>query len=203
MHTRRLITLLLGLWLGASLLMDWTSFAGPASLGESFTSVRQREPMMVRSIGEEPVRQLLRYEAAELNRTYAYGWGWAQCIFSVVFVVIVLFATNGNKAALALSAAMMLITLGMQFGVMPGLLELDRGLDFAIGADGVTARAAFAGPHNTYVAMEVLKLLVGFGLAGYLLYRGAGESSGRRRRRSSSSGELDDVNYANHGRINR
>ena len=201
MHSRRFTTLLLGLWLGASLFMDWASIDSFWTIDGAAQSAREREPILVRTIGAGPVRELLRFQTAELNRHYAYIWGYAQVALGAVLLVVVLFATNGNKAALALSAAMLLLVAGMQFAVMPPMLEQGRALDFAAGKDLTRERAAFAGSHNTYIGMEVLKLVMGFGLAGVLLYRERGGSGSTRRRRRVS--DLDEVNYANHGRVNR
>jgi hypothetical protein len=201
MHTRRLIMLLLGLWLGASVLMDWISIGGTDTIPASFDSARQREPIMVRTIGEGPVRELLRYQTAELNRHHTYFWGFAQIGMGVVLVLTVLFATNGNKPGLILSSAMLLLVMGMQFAVVPAMLEQDRALDFAVG-DVSRERAAFAGSRNTYMGMEVMKLFAGLGLAGVLLYRERGGTSGSTRRRRRLD-KIDVVDYANHGRVDR
>jgi hypothetical protein len=202
MHTRRLTMLLLGMWLGASLLMDWMAIESFGTVPAGMDSVRQREPLLVRTIGEDPVRQLLRFQTAELNRHHNYSWGFAQVAFGLGLVVVVLFATNGNKPALILSSAMFLLAAGMQFAVMPSMLERDRALDFAAG-DATLERAAFAGSHNTYIGMEVLKLLTGLGLAGVLLYRERGGASGSTRRRRRRSDNLDEVDYTDRGRVNR
>jgi hypothetical protein len=201
MHTRRLTALILGLWLGASLLMDWISYEGTTTIPAAFEAVRQREPILVRTIGDGPIQQLLRFQTAELNRNYTYFWGFAQIAIGVVVLVVALFATNGNKPALILSAAMVVIVLGMQFAVMPVMLENDRILDFAT-SDMARERAAYAGTRNTYIGMEILKLLTGFGLAGVLLYRER-EGSGSSRRRRRRSENVDIIDYADNSRVNR
>ena len=201
MHTRRLTALLLGLWLGASLLMDWITIEGTSSVPASVESVRQREPKMVGTIGADPVRQLLNFQTAELNRSHNFLWGFAQLALGGVLLLVVLFVTNGNKPALILSAAMLLLVVGMQFAVMPVMLENDRVLDFAVG-DVARERAAFAGTRNTYFGMEILKLLAGVGLAGVLLYRER-DASGSSRRRRRTNDKLDVIDYANNSRVNR
>src|SRR5262249_23255081 len=87
MHTRRLTTLLLGLWLGASILMDWIAMDSFSVVDDSFQSARDREPAMVKSIGVDPVKALLRYQTAELNRHHLYLWGYVQSVFGIVLVV--------------------------------------------------------------------------------------------------------------------
>jgi hypothetical protein len=200
MHTRRLTALVLGLWLGASLLMDWIGIVSFSTVEESYSSASHRATDMVRAIGSGPVHQLLRYQTAELNRHYAYDWGFGQCLLGVILLLMVLFATNGNKKALGLSGGMLLLALGMQFGVMPAMLEQDRALDFASSADIARERAAFNGSHNTYIGLETLKLLAGAGLAAVLFYRGSEESSRRKRRRAS---EVDIIEYPQQSRVNR
>jgi hypothetical protein len=199
MHTRRFTALLLGLWLGASVLMDWVSAVSFSTVEESYSSASHRAVELVRSIGSGPVHQFLHFQTAELNRHNAYTWGFAQCFIGAVLLVVVLFTTNGHKVSLALSGAMLLLALGMQFGVMPSMLEQDRALDFAT-SDMARERAAFVGSHNTYIGLELLKLLTGVGLAGVLLYRSKDEGIRRRRRTSE---RLDVIDYAQQGRVNR
>ena len=106
--------------------MDWISVESTSSVSASFDSVRQREPKMVSTIGADPVRQLLNFQTAELNRSHAYLWGFAQLAIGAALLVVVLFVTNGNKAALILSASMLMLVIGMQFAhtdVEPDAME--------------------------------------------------------------------------------
>ena len=182
--------------------MDWTALEGANTVDSAFNSARQREPILVRNIGNEPVTEIIRYQTAELNRHFTYIFGYVEVAFGVVLLVVVLFATNGHKPALALAAGMALLAIGMQFAVIPAMLEHDRALDFAGGKDLTRERATFAGSHNTYLGMEAFKLLLGCGLAGVLLYREKNGSGGSTRRKRRVS-EFDQVNDANHGRVNR
>lgn len=200
MHSRRFTALLLGLWLGASLLMDWVSMSAFSTVAPAYESLQHREPVLVREIGPEPTRRLLRFQSAEVNRYLTYVWGWAQCAFGVILLLVVLFSTNGHKLMLGFSAAMLLMALAMQFGVMPSMIEQDRKLDFATTEDLRRDQAIFNGSHNTYVGMEIFKLVAGLGLAGTLLYQ---RSDSRRRRRSSGEVEINSVNYPHNSRINR
>jgi hypothetical protein len=198
MHTRRLTTLLLGLWLGASLFMDWMAASAFSTVDASYQSAKERQPALVADIGDQPFRDVLKYQTAELNRHYFYIWGFIQSAFGVALVVVILFATSGRKTALALAVAMAAMAIGNQFGVLPSMMEKDRALDFAPPKEMERERAVFAGSHNTFLGLEAVKMLAGFALAGVLLYRSPQES--RRRRRVS---EFDPIDNANDSRVNR
>jgi len=197
MHTRRLTTLLLGLWLGASLFVDWMATNSFTTVDTSYQSARARQPKLVLDIGEQPIRAILKFQTAELNRHYSYVWGFAQSAFGVMFAIVIAFTTRGRKAPLVLAVTMVAMAIGNQF-VLSSMLERDRALDFTVPSETARERAVFTGSHNTFIGVEVAKMLAGFALAGVLLFRSPQES--RRRRRVS---EFDQVDNANNSRVNR
>ena len=189
MHSRRLSTLLLGLWLGGCLFMGWVAMHNLGAVDEAMKNPSDRVQRELRDIGLDRARTVLRFQASELNRNYFSTWELVQIVLGIVTAITLLFATNGNRLVMTLAAAMLALVIIQHLTITPQMIEIGRGLDFAPPDDMLDERKSHRGYHSYYSWLEVLKVLLGVGLAGRMLF--AKTASGRKRR--SARKKLDTV----------
>ncbi|MFN7925798.1 MAG: hypothetical protein U0Q16_37200 [Bryobacteraceae bacterium] len=189
MHPRRFATLLLGGWLAGAIFCGWVASNNLTGVDRMMREASLQARKEFNEIGLERTRRVFRFQAAELNRHYFNNWELVQMLLGVGLGITLLFATNGNKLVMALCTAMFLIVVVQHFTITPQMIDLGRGLDFDGGNTQSAERQSFRGMHELYSYLEVVKVLIGVGLAVRLLFFKP-PSSGRRRRsrRSESSG---------------
>jgi hypothetical protein len=198
MHTRRLATLLLGAWLAGSLFMTWVAIGNFQSVESVLKSQSAKVQREINDIGLARSRALLRHHASEQNRHYFYNWEITELVLAVVLLLVVLFATNGNKFILGLSAWMLLLTVVMHFAITPQVTEIGRALDFTSIDEMPAERAVFWNYHKSYSTLAVVKIISGIVLGVRLLYN----TSQLRRRSSDSRKKVKTVDDADHSHIN-
>lgn len=186
MHTRRFATFLLGLWLGCAVFMAWVATYNLTSAQEMPTHSRKEFQAEVENLGPDRVHNLMRFQAAELNRHYFRWWEMAQIGLGLGLGLLLLFATTGNRLVMTLITGMLAIVLVQHLTITPQIVELGRGLDFLPPGEITKERAAFRSYHGFYSTLEVVKLLAGLVLTGRLLY-----SSGSHRRKRSRPAPVD------------
>lgn len=75
-------------------------------------------------------RQLLRYQAGEINRYFFEAYGFAQITLAVLVAGVLLFATTGNRVTTIFSGVLILITLFEYFFLTKELASLGQQLAF-------------------------------------------------------------------------
>jgi hypothetical protein len=200
MHPRRLSTLILGFWLGASLLMTWVATDNFGSVERALKRATKSAEEAIAGIGPETTRTLLRYHSSEQNRRYFLYWGLAQMALGIALALVLLFATNGNTVTMILAAGMLASTGVQRFFIAPQMIEIGRALDFASIDEYREERRAFWNYHRAYTIVELAKLGCGAALALRLLLSSGGSG---RRRRSRLDAEIDFVNDPNHSHVDR
>mgnify|MGYP005856187935 CR=1 FL=1 len=198
MHTRRLTTLILGMWLAGALWMMALAignFQGVDRLLESPVAEANR---YVKALGEDSARTLLRHQAAELNRGYFGGWHLAQMALAVALVVTLMQGTNGNRLYLGAAGLMFLIVIVQHLLLTPYINTLGKVLDFIPREAPSPERIAFGRLHNAYTLMEVIKIAGAVFLSARLL-----TYSGASRRRGHSRKDVDAVDDSDHSGVNR
>jgi preprotein translocase subunit SecG len=172
MRVRKTICLLLGLWLGASFLM---LFVATQNFRVANDAVQNPPPAMapyVKAIGQEGVRQLVRYQASESNRDFFEGWGAAQFLTALVVFLVILFATSAGRFPIFLSLAILILVGVMQWVVNPQIAAASRVLDFVPLNEMTAERMRMRSIHNIYSTMEVIKLVMVGTLAAFFLFAG-------------------------------
>jgi hypothetical protein len=193
MHTRRMACLLLGIWIGGSLLMALVALNGSRSVARILSDPNAALNLQIKTVGTGEARLLLEYQAARQSRLYFETWAVAQIVLGGVFFFFLLFATGEGKIPLFLALAMLAAVLGQQLLLMPGLSALGRP---AGGQSLLSGDAALALSDGGYWAIEIGKLAAALVLAFRLIHR--------RRRSSGHAGQqVDLVNEANHRHVNR
>ncbi|MGH9663472.1 MAG: hypothetical protein ACRD9L_03495 [Bryobacteraceae bacterium] len=149
--------------LGCILLM----FVGSENFREVERLMRAPNPRAGKTIGTlgyDAARDLLRYEAAEENRFDVPVWEWTQILLGLALLLAVFVGTRGNKLAMLTCVAMSAAVWLQRLVLTPQLIDLGRSIDFTP-LDSMTAqRDQYWMVHQSYLAVEAVKLLLGAGL---------------------------------------
>lgn len=166
----RLAPLLLGVWLGASILAD-------VAVTQNFQAVDRfleapgnpGTSAELNAIGRARERVILRRNAAEENNWIFLNWERAQLAIGVGLFMLLLFGDRPQKSMLALSLAMLAIVAAEHFLLTPRIAELGRIVDDLPATD--SRYRTFWMLHGLYSGLDILKMLAMFGL-GMLLATG-------------------------------
>jgi hypothetical protein len=195
MHTRRLITFLLGAWFAVVLTVLFVTSAGNQVAGNIAKTPPAEPGRALVLIGEPMTEKLFRYVASEINRTMLESGGWAELVL-VSALVGLLFLQNYNRQATIVSAVLFLGVCATKFLLTPQVVGQGRMLDFRALDLLVAERARFSNLQMAYGVLTALKLVCGAWIGVILLYRGP--NSRMRRRRSN----VDAVDDAENGHVN-
>ena len=114
-RTRRLVTFLLGVWLGGSVAIIWVKAQNLRSVNRLAGLHTGLASELVETLGQEPAANFMRYQAAEMNRVLSLGWGYAQPVLGLTVFLILLFGTTAGRTTLLLSLLMFVVTLVVAF----------------------------------------------------------------------------------------
>ena len=154
--------------------------------------------VMLKTIGPTAGRAVLRHQVAELNRELYETWEFAQLAIGTFFFLFLLMATREGKFAIGLALLLVLLVAAQRFWLTPELNYRGRPLDFAVKGGPAGDRARFLMVRGIYIGMELFKWAVGLVLAAMLVFR-----KSRRARSGYTRQELNMVDEANHGHIDR
>ena len=198
MHSRRFACLLLGIWFAGGAFMQWISSQNYRAVDRLLDQPNPAARLQFDVLGTAASRQLLRYQVAEQNRFYFEAWETVQLILGSFFFFFLLFGTREDKFSL-LMALLMLLAVGVQrFLLTPEITADGRVLDFVSPGVYVPGRRALPIAQSAYQADELTKLAFGVMLTLWLLL-----GRGRRRSGTDVRQELDLINKANYGHIDR
>src|SRR4051812_21534794 len=157
MHYRRILCLLLGLWLGGGIVM---ALFGARSFQSVKRVMNQSNPvfaLQTRPLGQANTRIVLRYQIAEENRYLFQTWEYMQIVLGMLFFSYMLFGTLEGKFSLGLALLMVILTGVQRFGISPELGNIGKTLDY-VPADSASAeRAKFWLLHSAYIGCEAFK----------------------------------------------
>jgi hypothetical protein len=182
MHTRRMATFLLGIWLGCGALMALLVVENLRSASRVMDSPSAPAAKLIEKLGTEDALLLLSYQASEQSRAYVNVWEEAQMGLALVLGICLFLGTQKRILPLAFCGAMLLLVLFQHFAVAPELVFRGREVDFPPGNTAFGSRTRVLLLAQVYGAAEGLKFLAGGILAVYLFL-----FSGRKRSRSRSS----------------
>lgn len=172
MHTRRLSTLILGIWTGLTLAMMFVAiqnFRGVDRLLEAPSSAA-KSPLD--SLGHDRARALLRYQISELNRFFFDWYETAEIALAIFLTFNLLFATNGNRVMLLLCGSVLTLVLFQHFWLTPEITYLGRLIDFVSRDVPSAARSRFWSFHTAYSVLEIVKIALLAAIAVKMLVRG-------------------------------
>lgn len=193
MHYRRIVCLILGLWLGGGILMAWFGARSFQSVKRVMNESNPVFAVQTRPLGPATTRMILRYQIAEENRFLFQHWEYMQLILGVFFFSYMLFGTLEGKFSLVLALTMLVLTGLQRFGISPELGNVGKTLDY-VPADMASAeRAKFWLLHGAYLGCEALKYGMALVLLALVMRRG---------RSVDSVNKLNMVDKANHRHVN-
>jgi hypothetical protein len=193
MHSTRIAAFLLGAWLCGGLFMGFVATQNFATVDRVLTAPPESASPMIRSLGHDQARQLLRYLAGEENRLFFGDWELAQLVLCLA-LICVLFSGVGRPLLTGLAAILLLLTGYQHFMVTARMLSLGRAIDFVSPAAQSPSRDSFFKLHALYGGIEVVKLALVLIVSGFLLAR-------RRRERLQSRIKVHSVDYAHHRHV--
>ncbi len=195
MTSRRMACLLLGLWMGAGVLMAWVATQNLRSVDRLAAHPDLAAALQLKSLGANQTLPLLRYLASEQTRNNLQTWGSVQLFVSSFFFFFLLFGTNQGKFSLALALLMALIAFSQRLFLIPEILSRGRAIDFVAQAP-VYQQTQLDVLHYAYSLTEVVKGGLGLLLAGILIWRTGGRSL-------NAGQEVQMVDKADHRHVNR
>jgi hypothetical protein len=191
MHYSRISAFLLGAILTGSLFMAFVASGNFQTVSEILKTPPPQADKMIKVLGDENARLLLRYLAGEENRLFFETWETTQLVLGLLLAALLFLGCNKRLLA-GLAGAIMILTVFQHFKITPELLWQGRAIDFVPATGDPTARQQFFKLHAAYGVIEVVKLLLIIGIGIGLFPR---------RRRSHQRVELDAVDYAHHRHV--
>ncbi len=160
MHARRIACLILGVWLGGSILIALIATQNFRSVNRILESPSSEVGDAVSRLGGvEAARLFLRHHVGEQNRFFFEHWEYVQIALGVGLFLLLLFGTHERKISLALSLAILAIPIATSFLLTPSIIALGRELDFVPQGEGLAhIRNQFRARHIAYSSVELVKL---------------------------------------------
>ena len=189
MHTRRVITFLLGAWFALVLTVSFVTTAGYQVAGNVAKTPPTEPGRALVIIGEPMTEKLFRYVASEINRTLFESAGWAELV--LVFALLsLLFLQNYSRPATIVSAVLFLGVCATKFLLTPQIVGQGRLLDFRALDMLQSEQSRFANLQIAYGILTAFKMICGAWVGAILLFRGP---NSRMRRRRSNVDAVDDA----------
>ncbi len=185
---RRLCAVLVAAWLGAAMMLV---LVAPAAFRSVDSALQVSPPAFIKALkllGENTLREVLRYQVGEANRLMFESWGMVQLILSGVLCFLLLFFTTVRKTILGISAGMLVLSLAIHFLLIPRIVETGRVMYSAQGAEA--ARQQFGALHVAFSTFEAAVAGLGILLLVLLLRRKGGRGSRRGGGRSDSGDDF-------------
>jgi len=123
---------------------------------------------LILQMGPTQAQVLLQYLASEENREYFYFWEEVEIPLALLLGLSLLLATQKRILPLVLCGIMLAMVLFQFFAVTPELAYSGRRIDFPPFNEAPGAQARIWALNQVYIGAEIVKLAVGFILAGYI-----------------------------------
>lgn len=166
MHLRRIACFLLGGWLLGGLYFSYILARNASSAGVLLGSPHVELQSIIKILGEQKTRDLLLYQASELNRSVMLFWGRAQLLIGLVLIAVLALSKRVHRAALILCGAMIVLAAFSHLVLTPEIEFFTRAIDFTPAWAG--NRGRLSALRTVFVALDFLKLSIGSILAVYM-----------------------------------
>jgi hypothetical protein len=176
MHTRRLAAIILGAWLGGSLLMLAIPARNLAAVDEMLRAPSPKAAQFLGKVDEANVRPLLTHHAYLVNRWMSRLWEQVQIGLGLALLLCLYIGIDGKRYTLVLCLLMLAAVAFLRLFLTPEMQKLAEAADFAIPSQPSVARDRLWSLRSGYLVTDNIKLALGILLAVGLLLR-------RRRRR--------------------
>jgi hypothetical protein len=180
MHTRRLITFLLGAWFTLVLGVAGVTTTGSLVANNVAKAPPGEAARALILVGEPMTNQLFLYIASEANRTVFEFSGLAEV--GILFALAsLLLMQNYSRTATILAGVLLLAALASHFLLTPQVVAQGRVLDFRAAEAMITERAQFTNIQRLYAVVALFRLLGGIWIAILMINRGPNSRLRRRR----------------------
>lgn len=167
---RRLSALLLGAWLGASILTDLAVTQNFQTVDRFLDSPGTAgAPGRLNATGRARERTILRRNAAEENNWIFLNWERLEFAIGGTLLLLLLFGDRPQMSMLALCLVLLAIVAVEHFLLTPRITGLGRIVDNLPATDPESRR--FWVLHGFYAGLDIVKMLVGLGFAARLVIR--------------------------------
>ncbi|MFN0166819.1 MAG: hypothetical protein ACKV22_10350 [Bryobacteraceae bacterium] len=156
LHTRRVVSWILGAWLAGCVFMFWVATQNFRSVDRLLATPAPEAAALLAKAGRHDMRLLLRYHSSELNRLYFSGWEWAQLLLGAAAAA----ASAGFKSSRSMGGVVLFLvalTAAEHWLLTPDIVSLGRAIDFVAGP--TPERERFWKLHGAYSGIEVLKMI--------------------------------------------
>jgi hypothetical protein len=178
MQYRRISALLLGAWLGASILTD-------IAVTQNFQAVdrflvapgNSAASAELDAIGRARERAILRRNAGEENNWIFLNFERAEFAIGGALFLALVAGGRTRTSMLVLCGLMLLIVMLQHFLLAPAIAGAGRVIDAL--PESAPERAQFWKLHGLYSGLEILKILIGIGLSVRLVMRRRSEIESR------------------------
>jgi uncharacterized membrane protein YkgB len=154
----------LSLWVGWTLFMWFAATRSFRTVEEVLKSPPPQFSSDVQGLKPEQTREVLRYMASEINRTYFRAYGWGQLVLGTVLLLLLAWKTPRNGLDPAIAAIMLFIVIILTLGVMPQIISLGRSIDFLPRTPPPPGYQRFWKLHMMFTGLDGTKLLGGIAL---------------------------------------
>jgi hypothetical protein len=168
MHTRRMATFLLGVWIGCSVFMGIIAVQNMRSPSETMSMPAAPAAQIMKKLSGEEARLLLRYQAVEQDRRYLYTWEEVQLGLGLAVAACLFLATEKRKLPLVFCGMMVLLVVFEHFAITPEMIYRGRQADFPPGSVSLDTLARVWALEEIYIGVDVTKAAIGFLLTSYL-----------------------------------
>ena len=152
---------ILSLWVGWTLFMWYAATRSFRTADEVLASPPSQFSADVQDLTPEQTREVLRYLASEINRTYFRAYGWGQLVFGSILLFLLAWRTPRDTLNPAIAAVMLFIVIILTLGVMPQIISLGRNIDFLPRTPPPPGYQRFWKLHAMFTGLDGAKLLGG------------------------------------------
>ena len=170
MHTRRVGAFLIGAWLLGSLLMTFVSSQSLLNVDRFFGSPPASISKELDDVGQDVMRQILRFQAAQHNRHILETWEIIQLGLGGALLATSFLTSHRSRIVLIFTMIMVFMVLIMYFYLTPAMNALARSYDFLPAGAASRERDNFNYYSVWYRVLEILKALLGIAVTARLLF---------------------------------
>lgn len=155
---------ILGAWIASTLCM-W--FVATRSFSAVERVLKRPDPQFLETtkpLGEGPTRVVLRYMAAEINRTLFWGYGTLQIGLGAILFLLLWRQTPRSAVDIGVVATMLALSVILTLVITPLVTSLGRSIDFLPRNPPPPVMPRFRTLHGLFTALDGVKLIAGIGL---------------------------------------
>jgi hypothetical protein len=153
------------------MIMDIAAIASFRSVDRFLADPGIPSAQLLHGAGHENTRILMRREAAEANGWLFERWEWIQLITGLSLFLVLVFGQRPPKIPIGICLLMLVLVLVERLSLTPNIIRLGRLVDFLPAGPQIPDRVQFGLYHNAYSVIDIVKIVMGFAIAGILILR--------------------------------